>query len=112
MRSFTLRLIVALEQLWYRVKRVLLLPVCAVMAAVEAAVVAEAPLLVAHGTTGAHSGGAVVGAYGGGAASGLTVAAPALTVAANGRGVAELQPVFMTNIKMTPPTALRRHFDS
>ena len=66
MRSFTLRLIVALEQLWYRVKRVLLLPVCAVMAAVEAAVVAEAPLLVAHGTTGAHSGGAGVGAYGGG----------------------------------------------
>ena len=41
------------------------------MAAVEAAVVAEAPLLVAHGTTGAHGGGA--GAYGGGAA--LTVAA-------------------------------------
>jgi hypothetical protein len=36
---------------------VLLLPVCAVMAAVEAAVVAEAPLLVAHGTTGAHGGG-------------------------------------------------------
>ena len=38
----------------------LLLPVCAVMAAVEAAVVAEAPLLVAHalhGTTGAHGGG-------------------------------------------------------
>ena len=27
------------------------------MAAVEAAVVAEAPLLVAHGTTGAHGGG-------------------------------------------------------
>ena len=83
----------------------LLLPVCAVMAAVEAAVVAEAPLLLAHGTTGAHGGGAGAGpgAHGGGSA---------LTVAANGRGVAELQPVFMTNIKMTPPTALRRHFDS
>ena len=49
------------------------------MAAVEAAVVAEAPLLVAHGTTGAHGGGA--GADGRGAA---------LTVAANGRGVAGL----------------------
>ena len=47
------------------------------MAAVEAAVVAEAPLLVAHGTTGAHGGGA--GAYGGGAA-----------LTANGRGVAGL----------------------
>ena len=47
------------------------------MAAVEAAVVAEAPLLVAHGTTGARGGGA--GAYGGGAA-----------LTANGRGVAGL----------------------
>ena len=47
----------------------LLLPVCAVMAAVEAAVVAEAPLLVAHarhGTTGAHGGGAGAAAHGGG----------------------------------------------
>ena len=44
----------------------LLLPVCAVMAAVEAAVVAEAPLLVAHGTTGAHGAGAGAGAHGGG----------------------------------------------
>ena len=57
----------------YRVKRVLLLPVCAVMAAVEAAVVAEAPLLVAHGTTGADGGGAGARAHGGGAA--LTVVA-------------------------------------
>ena len=93
----------------YRVKWVVLRPVCAVMAAVEAAVVVEAPLLAAHGTTGAHGGGA-------GAAPVLTVdgdgGGAALTVAANGRGVAELQPVFMTNIKMTPPTALRRHFDS
>ena len=37
------------------------------MAAVEAAVVAEAPLLVAHGTTGAHGGGAGSGADGRGA---------------------------------------------
>ena len=57
----------------YRVKWVVLRPVCAVMAAVEAAVVAEAPLLVAHGTTGAHGGSAGPGAQGGGAA--LTVAA-------------------------------------
>ena len=57
----------------YRVKRVLLRPVCAVMAAVEAAVVAEAPLLVAHGTTGADGGGAGAGAHVGGGA--LTVAA-------------------------------------
>ena len=49
------------------------------MAAVEAAVVAEAPLLVAHGTTGARGGGAGSGAYGGGAA-----------LTANGRGVAGL----------------------
>ena len=37
------------------------------MAAVEAAVVAEAPLLVAHGTTGARGGGAGSGADGRGA---------------------------------------------
>ena len=88
----------------------MLLPVCTVMAAVEAAVVVEAPLLAAHGTTGAHGGGAGAAAHVGGA--GADGRGAALKVAANGRGVAELQPVFMTNIKMTPPTALRRHFDS
>ena len=38
-------------------------------------------------------------------------AATMVLTAAHG-GMVELQPVFMTNIKMTPPTALRRHFDS
>ena len=40
-----------------------------------------------------------------------SMAAALVLTAAHG-GTVELQPVFMTNIKMTPPTALRRHFDS